>query len=142
VPFKGGAPLINDLIGNHVSVGIDSLVDHIEHQRAGKLRIIGVFVPERYALAPEIPTMAEQGLTEMPTVEAWFGTYVPAGTPAATVEKMDRAIGEILADPGMRDRLNRMMLEVNYLPSDEFTRLQAEELKQWAPVVKASGFKP
>ncbi|MCK9512733.1 MAG: tripartite tricarboxylate transporter substrate-binding protein [Pigmentiphaga sp.] len=142
VPFKGGAPLINDLIGNHVSVGIDSLVDHIEHQRAGKLRIIGIFSPQRYALAPDIPTMAEQGVTDMPTVEAWFGTYVPAGTPPATVDKLDRAIGEILSDPAMRDRLNRMLLEVNYLPSDEFSRLQAAELEQWAPVVKASGFKP
>lgn len=141
VAFKGGAPLITDLIGGHVPVGIDTLIDQIEHHRAGKIRIIGTFSAQRYPLAPEIPTLAEQGVTISP-VEGWFGAFVPSKTPKATVTRIDQAIGRVLADPELKAKLNKLVIDVSYLPSDQFTRAQAAELVQWAPVVRDSGFKP
>ncbi len=142
VPFKGGAPLVNDLIGGHIAVGIDTVVDHVEYQRAGKLRILAIFSPERYSLAPNIPTMAEQGVDNVPTVEGWFGAFVPAGTDPAAVDRLDEALAAVVQDPAMQKRLNQLMLDVSYLPHDEFTQLQADELDQWGPVIEESGFKP
>lgn len=141
VPFKGGAPLVTDLVGGHIPVGIDTVIDQIEHHRSGRLRIVGTFSAQRYALAPELPTLAEQGVAVAP-VEGWFGAFVPSKTPKEVVNRLDSAIARVLADPEIKARLNKLVIDVSYLPSAEFTRLQAEELKQWAPVVRDSGFKP
>lgn len=141
VAFKGGAPLITDLIGGHIPVGIDTLIDQIEHQRGGKIRVLGIFSTQRYPLAPEIPTFAEQGVGVAP-VEGWFGAFVPSKTPKETVARIDQAIGRVLADAQLKAKLNKMVIETSYMPSVEFARLQAAELQQWAPVVRESGFKP
>ena len=141
VPFKGGAPLITDLIGGHMPVGIDTIIDQIEHHRAGKIRIVGTFSAQRYSLAPEVPTLAEQGATTGP-VEGWFGAFVPAATPKTTVARLDQAIGQALANPELKAKLNKLVIDVAYLPSGPFAQLQAAELQQWAPVVRDSGFKP
>jgi tripartite-type tricarboxylate transporter receptor subunit TctC len=141
VAFKGGAPLITDLIGGHIPVGVDTLIDQIEHHRGGKIRVLGIFSAQRYPLAPEIPTLPEQGMN-IPSVEGWFGAFVPSKTPRDTVMRIDQAIGRIIADPQIKARLNKLVIEPSYLPSAEFTRLQIAELQQWAPVVRDSGFKP
>jgi len=141
VPYKGGAPLITDLVGGHVGAGVDTVIDHIEHARAGKIRIVGIFSQERYVLAPEVPTLAEQGIKGL-DIEGWFGAFVPAGTPPAVVVRLDDAIGKVLADPAFKARLNKLVIEVSYLRSNEFRKLQAAELQAWAPVVRQSGFKP
>lgn len=141
VAFKGGAPLVTDLIGGHIPAGVDTLIDQIEHQRAGKIRVLGIFSDKRYPLAPEIPTLAEQGISLAP-VEGWFGAFVHAKTPRDTVARLDQAIAKVLADPELKAKLNKMVIEPSYLPSADFTRLQAAELRQWAPVVRDSGFKP
>lgn len=141
VPFKGGAPLITDLIGGHIPVGIDTLIDQIEHQRAGKVRVLGIFSAQRYALAPEIPTLAEQGISLAP-VEGWFGAFVPAKTPADVVARLDQAIARVLADPQLKAKMQKLVIEPAYLGSEQFTKLQAAELQQWMPVVRDSGFRP
>ncbi|MDO8778260.1 MAG: tripartite tricarboxylate transporter substrate-binding protein [Burkholderiaceae bacterium] len=141
VAFKGGAPLITDLIGGHVPVGIDTLIDQIEHHRAGKIRILGTFSTQRYSLAPELPTLAEQGVP-LPNVEGWFGAFVSSKTPKATVTRIDQAIGKVLANPELKAKMNKLVIDVTYLPSDQFAKAQAAELVQWAPVVRDSGFKP
>ena len=141
VAFKGGAPLLNSLLGGHVVAGVDTLIDHIEYSRSGKLRILGIFSPQRSPLAPEIPTLAEGGVKGL-NVSGWFGTVVPAGTPATTVARLDQAFAKTLADPAFAAKLNALVIEPAYLPSEAFTRLQQEELRQWAPVVRESGFSP
>ncbi|MBO1114041.1 Bug family tripartite tricarboxylate transporter substrate binding protein [Bordetella petrii] len=141
VAFKGGAPLLNAILGGHVVAGIDTLIDHIEYHRTGKLRILGIFTPKRYRLAPEVPTLEEQGIKGL-DVQGWFGAYAPAGTPQETVRRLDEAIGKALSDPPFVDRLNKLVIESAYLPSAEFTRLQEAELRQWAPVIRDSGFNP
>jgi tripartite-type tricarboxylate transporter receptor subunit TctC len=131
VPYKGGAPLVQDLIGGHVPVGIDTVIDQIEHHSN-----------QRFALAPDIPTLAEQGVSGLPSIEGWFGAFVPAKTPGDVVARLDQAFGRVLADPQLKAKLNNIVIDVSYLPSAEFTKLQAAELQQWAPVVRDSGFKP
>lgn len=141
IPYKGGAPLINDLVGGHVGAAVDTVIDHIEHARAGKIRIVGIFSQKRYALAPELPTLAEQGIQGL-DIEGWFGAFVPAGTPPAMVARLDDAFGKALADPALKAKLNKLVIEVSYLHNNDFRKLQAAELQAWAPVVRDSGFKP
>ncbi|MBB3182160.1 tripartite tricarboxylate transporter substrate binding protein [Variovorax sp. Sphag1AA] len=141
VAYKGGAPLITDLIGGHLPVAIDTLVDQIEHQRGGKIRVLGIFSDKRYSLAPDVPTLAEQGI-KVPTAEGWFGAFLPAKTPAAVVTQLDQAMAKAIANPEVKEKLNKLVLQTAYLNSADFTRLQAAELQQWAPVVRDSGFKP
>ncbi|RYF76574.1 MAG: ABC transporter substrate-binding protein [Comamonadaceae bacterium] len=141
VAYKGGAPLVTDLIGGHLPVAIDTLVDQIEQQRAGKIRVVGIFSDRRYPLAPDLPTLAEQGIRMAP-VEGWFGAFLPGRTPAPVVAQIDRAIAKVLSDPEVNAKLNKLVLQSAYLGSTEFMQLQVAELQQWAPVVKDSGFKP
>ena len=141
VAYKGGAPLITDLIGGHLPAAIDTLVDQIEHQRGGRIRVLGIFSEKRYSLAPDIPTLAEQGI-KMAPVEGWFGAFLPAKTPAAVVTQIDQAMAKAMANPDVKEKLSKLVLQTAYLNSADFTSLQAAELQQWAPVVKDSGFKP
>jgi len=141
VAYKGGAPLITDLIGGHLPVAIDTLVDQIEHQRGGKIRVLGIFSDKRYSLAPDVPTLAEQGI-KVPQAEGWFGAFLPAKTPAAVVTQIDHAMAKAIANPEVKEKLNKLVLQTAYLNSADFTKLQAAELQQWAPVVRDSGFKP
>lgn len=141
IPFKGGAPLVNDLIGGHVAAAVDTLIDHIEHSRAGKLRIIGISGKQRYALAPELPTLAEQGVKGL-YAEGWFAAFVPSGTPPATVARLEDAIRRVMNDAAFKAKVNKLVIEVDFAPGAELKKLQAAELQSWAAVVKASGFKP
>lgn len=141
VGYKGGAPLITDLIGAHIPVAIDTLVDQIEHLRSGKIHTLGIFSSQRYSLTPEIPTLAEQGLKLQP-LEGWFGAFVSARVPKEVVARIDGAIAKVMQEKDFRTKLNKMVLEPSYLNSSDFAKVQAAELQAWAPVVKASGFKP
>lgn len=141
IAYKGGAPLATDLIGGHLPAAIDTLIDQIEHQRSGKIRVLGIFSNKRYLLAPDIPTLEEQGVHVAP-VEGWFGAYVPARTPKEIVARIDTALARVLASPELNARLHKLVIESAYLPSAEFARLQAQELQQWAPIVRDSGFRP
>jgi len=141
VPYRGGAPMLVDLMGTHVAAGIDTLGDHLEQHRAGKIRVLGILSQSRYALASDIPTLEEQGIS-MGSIEGWYGTFVPAATPAEVVSRLDQAFERILADRGIQDQLALKALETSYLSSAEFSKLQEEELRMWAPIVRDSGFKP
>lgn len=141
VAFKGGAPLLNAILGGHVIAGVDTLIDHIEYHRAGKLRILGTFSPQRYRLAPEVPTLQEQGIKGL-DVQGWFGAYAPAGTPPGMVQRLDAAIGKALSEPAFIDKMNKLVIESAYLPSADFARLQEDELRLWAPIIRDSGFSP
>lgn len=141
VAYKGGAPLVTELIGGHIPAGVDTVIDHIEHHRAGKIRILGVSGAKRYPLTPDLPTLAEQGLKGL-HIEGWFGAFVPAGTPAATVARLEDGVRRVLQDPAFKTKVNKLAIEVEFKPSAELRATQALELQTWAPVVKASGFKP
>lgn len=141
VPYKGGAPLVTELIGGHISAGVDTLIDHIEHSRSGKIRILGISTQKRYPLTPEIPTLAEQGLKGL-NIEGWFGAFVPTGTPPPIVARLEDSIRRVLSDPSFKSKLNKLAIEVDFKTGAELRNTQAMELQSWAPVVKASGFKP
>jgi len=104
VPYKGSAPLINDLLGGHLSVSFDNLPASLPHIQAGKLRALAVAGAQRSPALPNVPTLAEAGLQGY-SVEPWFGVYGPAGLPPAITHRLEKALQEALADPSVKDTL-------------------------------------
>ena len=140
VPYNGGAPLMNALMGGQVSSGIDTLVDQIELHRNGRIRLVAISGATRSPLVPEVPTFAEAGLKGVEGT-SWFAVYAPAKTPEATVRQLNAVINAALATPALREAYARLGLEpTGGTPADLAGRM-AQDTARWGPVVKASGFK-
>lgn len=141
-PYKGTPPMVTDLLGGHVPAAISLLDGMLAHHRAGKLRVIGVFTEKRSPLMPDIPTMAEQGY-KVTSGEGWTAMWAPGRTPATEVERMQRALQKVLAQPAMKELLTaRVMVQPAWLGGPDMAALQQAELAHWEPIIKASGFKP
>ena len=140
VPYKGGGPMLIDLMGGQIQIGFDNLPSSINHIRAGKIRALAVTTAKRWPGAPDIPTMAEAGIPGY-EASAWFGLLAPAATPKAVVELLQKNITSILRLP----EVEKMFLEQGAEPvgntPEEFGRLIASELQKWARVIAASGLK-
>jgi tripartite-type tricarboxylate transporter receptor subunit TctC len=105
VPYKGAAPATTDLIGGHVSMMFDGIIAALPHVRSGRLRTLGVAMPRRATMAPDIPTIAETALPGF-EITSWFGVVAPAGTPRPIVERLNRDIGTVLRLPDVHERLS------------------------------------
>jgi tripartite-type tricarboxylate transporter receptor subunit TctC len=141
-PYKGTPPMVTDLIGGHVPSAMSLLDGMMAQHRAGKLRVIGVFTKERSPLMPDIPTFAEQGI-DVTSGEGWTGMWARAGTPAAEVQRVSAAVRQVLQMPEVRETLStKLWAHPHYRSGAELDALQKAELAHWAPIIKASGFKP
>ncbi|HEY6353383.1 MAG TPA: Bug family tripartite tricarboxylate transporter substrate binding protein [Burkholderiaceae bacterium] len=140
VPFNGGAPAMNALVGNQVGFVIDNVVDGIEMYRAGKTRMLATSGAARSPLLPEVPTFAEAGLAGIEGV-SWFAVYAPAKTPEAVVRQLNAAINKALVAPELRERFLRLGLEPTGGTPAELAAVMKRDTERWAPVVKASGFR-
>jgi tripartite-type tricarboxylate transporter receptor subunit TctC len=141
-PYKGTPPLITDLVGGHVPAAVTLMDEMLKFHRTGKVRVIGIFSDKRSDLMPEIPTMAEQGV-KVAGGEGWTAMWAPIKTPAAEIERMQRALQKVLATPQVRDTLvTRLSVMPHYLNGPQMAQRQRDELAVWEPVIKASGFKP
>jgi len=139
VPYRGAAPLVQDLLGNQVAAGITPIADLVQYQQAGKLKVIAVNGSKRAALLPDVPTLKELGQPHFDNLE-WTGLFVPATTPRATVTQLHAALGKALALPEVQQRLAKLSSDANPSTPQELANLIADDLKRWGPVVKASGF--
>lgn len=140
-PYKGSPPMVNDLLGGHVPSAVSLLDGMMAHHRAGKIRVIGVFTKERSPLMPDIPTFAEQGI-DVTSGEAWTGMWAKAGTPAAEVERMQKAVQQALQMPEVKEHLSqRLWANPHFRTGAQLEALQRAELAHWEPLIKASGFK-
>lgn len=140
-PYKGTPPMVTDLLGGHIPAGITLLQDLLRYHRAGKLKLLGVFSDTRSPLAPDIPTMAEQGYA-VRCGDAWTAIWAPAHTPATETTRMQAALKTILASPKTRDTLMTQLAVVpDYLDGAQAATRQRTELETWAPIIRASGFR-
>ncbi len=140
VPFNGGGPLMNALVGNQVNSGIDTLVDQIEMHRGGKTRILATSGAARSPLLPEVPTFAEAGLKGVEGA-SWFAVYAPAKTSAATLRQLNAAVNKALEAPEVKERFAKLGLEPTGGSAADLVALMKRDTERWGPVVKASGFK-
>ena len=140
VPYRGITPALTDLLGGQVQVIFDAVPLSIEYIRAGKLRPLAVTTATRWDGLPDLPTVSEF----LPGYEAtsWLGVGVPRNTPSEIVEKLNKEINAVLADPKTRVRLAD--LGGTPLPGSpaDFGELIAEETQKWSKVVKFAGAKP
>jgi tripartite-type tricarboxylate transporter receptor subunit TctC len=140
VPYRGGAPAAQDLIGGQIPLMVDTASETIEHHKAGKVRILAVTGEQRNRALPEVPTLREIGINM--TADAFFGLYGPAGMPADVVARIDRAVAQALQAPEVQERVYGFGLVPNHASSAQLAATQAEHLRKWEGPIKASGFKP
>jgi tripartite-type tricarboxylate transporter receptor subunit TctC len=137
VPYRGGGPAMNDLLGGQIELMVDGLPSAMPHIKAGSIKALGVTTSARAASAPEIPTVAET----VPGYEAvaWFGLVVPKGTPKEAIEKLNAVANRALQSDVVKARYAELGADpVGGSPQD-LERQIASELKKWADVVKATG---
>ena len=137
VPYRGAGPALTDLMGGQVQVMFDNMPSSIAYIKAGRLRALAVTTAERSKELPDVPTIAET----VPGYEAsaFFGMAVPAGTPRDIVERLNRAVNDALADPGVQAKLAELGGTLISGTPEDFGRLLADETDKWAKVVKATG---
>jgi tripartite-type tricarboxylate transporter receptor subunit TctC len=141
VPYKGSAPALNDVIAGHVAMMIDTTPASIGHVKAGNLKVLGVSAPKRLSVLPDVPTIAESGVPGY-NVQSWYGVWLPAGTPAEIVKKLQTEIAKILDQPDMQQRFRDLGAEPTWSTPEDFDAFTRSELTRWAEVVRASGAKP
>ncbi len=138
IPYKGRASAIPDLLGGRVTMMFDNMPSSLPLVKDGKLRALGITAAKRSAAAPEIPTLAEQGLTGFEAV-SWFAMFGPANMPAPIADKLQAEISRILKSPEISKRLLEIGLEPQGGSAAELAAYQKSEITKWAKVVKDSG---
>lgn len=141
VPYRGLSLAINDLVGGHVQVMIPTLQTIHPHVSAGKLRMLAVLSSARSDAFPAVPTLREQGYSQL-EVETWYGALVPAGTPPAVIGKLNADINGVLREPAIAAQLAKLGMQPASGPPERFGDLIRSELARWARVVKAAKIKP
>jgi tripartite-type tricarboxylate transporter receptor subunit TctC len=140
VPYKGSGPAVADLVGGRVQVMFDAAPSLIAHVRSGKLRVLAAASTERNRLLPDVPTFAELGYPQL-NVSLWYGLVAPAGTPPPVIDKLNRAVGEVLQAPEVVERLHAQGAEPMRGTPDAFAAFMRSEMAKWAPVVKQANVK-
>lgn len=138
VPYKGGAPAINDLMGGHIPLLSTALSDLPGYHRNGQITIIASAGPKRSFAAPEVPTLREQGIDI--AFESSFDMHALASTPPDVIARLNAVVVQALNHPDTRKRLEGMGLEISGSAPEFLATKQAEEVKMWAAPVKDSGF--
>ena len=140
IPYKGRASAIPDLLGGRVTMMFDNMPSSLPLVKDGKLRALGVTSARRSAAAPDIPTIAEQGLPGFEAV-SWFALFAPAGTPRPVIDKLQAEVSKQLKSADLAKKLGEIGLEPVGGTPEELAAYQRAEIVKWAKVVKDSGAK-
>ena len=138
IPYKGVGPMLTDLIGGQVEFGVSSLPSIQQHLKSGALRAIGVASPQRSAAAPDIPTMAEQGLPNY-LVDGWFAVVGPAKLPAADVARIHQGVAAAFASPEVKEAMARQGNTIDVRGPEVASQWFRSELAKYAKLVKKAG---
>jgi tripartite-type tricarboxylate transporter receptor subunit TctC len=135
IPYKGGAPAINDLLGNQVNASFQNINAVLQHVATGKLKALAITSEKRSPLLQSVPTLAEAGVKGV-TVYSWQAVAAPKGLPAAVKAKLHTAIVQSLRDIEVRPKLVSQGFEIVGNSPEEFTRFQAAEFARWKKVIE------
>jgi tripartite-type tricarboxylate transporter receptor subunit TctC len=139
VAYRGGAPLLTDMLAGVLPVSFNVLGEVLPHIRSGALRSLGVCGPERSRFLPEVPTMVEQGFADIALTE-WLGWFLPAGTPPETVRALNAIARDGLRDGDMIASLANSALEPRYTTPEQCAGLLRQDHDRWASIAKSTGF--
>jgi tripartite-type tricarboxylate transporter receptor subunit TctC len=140
VGYKGSAPMHNDLLGGTIKLAIDTLPQNVPYMKDNRLRALAVTSPERAALAPDVPSVKELGMTKL-IAENFLGISAPAGVPAPIAARMHAAMVEVMKNDTVQKRLADLAVQSRPMSIAEFNDFVAAQVKEWEPAVKASGAK-
>jgi len=138
VPYKGGAPAVADLIGAQTDVMFAAFPEASPHVNGGRLRALAISSTDRSKVLPEVPTVAEGGVTGFAAI-GWQGLLAPAATPPEIVQRIHEAVAKALARPENRSKMDAMGIEFSAQGPAGFKSFLAQEVPKWAAVVKQSG---
>ena len=141
VPFRGGADTANQIMGGRIDLGMNNVPSVIALIRGGQLRALAVTSPERSEALPEVPTIAESGVPGLAgyAATAWFGLQVPRGTPAPIIDRLNREVNAICAEPQTIERVTSVGARMRGGSPADFARFIAQENDRWAAVIRRSG---
>jgi tripartite-type tricarboxylate transporter receptor subunit TctC len=141
IPYRGGGPMLNDLLAGTVPMVFLNQDVALPHVRAGKLRALAVTSKERNPLYPDVPTIAESGYKGFEAL-SWSGLSVAKGTPQPIVDKLEAAMAQAMQSANFRQRLTSTGFVIPPLGSKPYTAFVKTELEQWTRVIKTAGIKP
>jgi tripartite-type tricarboxylate transporter receptor subunit TctC len=135
IPYKGGAPALNDLLGNQVDATFMNINTAVPHIKAGKLRALAITSSKRSPILPDVPTMEELGYKGV-TVYSWQAIAAPKGLPADIRSKLHAAVVAAMNDPAVKPKLLELGFEVVANTPQQFTAFQAAEFQRWKQVIQ------
>jgi tripartite-type tricarboxylate transporter receptor subunit TctC len=138
VPFKGAGPTAQALLAGDIDLAIADFFSFLPHIKSGKLKAIATTGRQRDPALPDTPTMIESGYPAMEVID-WWGVYVPAGTPAPIIERLNREIVSVVRTRDFAERMRAMVITAEASTPAELAARQARDAARWAPVIKASG---
>ena len=137
VPYRGSAGATQDLVGGHVSAAFQAVHVAVPLMQNNQLRLLGVASKERTSIAPELPTLVEQGLPV--EVDLWYGVFTPYGTPTTIVARYNKEINEIISAPQIAEKLAKQGLIVVGGTPDHLAEFIVQDIPKWQRVVKEAG---
>jgi tripartite-type tricarboxylate transporter receptor subunit TctC len=141
VPFRGAAPLIQEMIANRIDVANSTLGSVFQQIQAGTIRAIGIASPKRNPILKDVPTLQEQGVAGA-NAESWTGFFAPANLPADIAAKLSKEIIASLNKPTVREAIEKLGFTMNVRDAAQLKAYQVSEIKVWEEIIKAAGVRP
>jgi len=138
IPYKGSAPALTDLLGGQVQLMFDNIPSSLPQVRAGKLRALAVTGPRRSPVLPDLPTVAEAGLTGY-SITSWFALFAPAGTPAKVLIRLNKEAAKAIASKELQQQWMAQGLEPAGGTPDQLAEFRRIEAAKWEKIVRESG---
>jgi tripartite-type tricarboxylate transporter receptor subunit TctC len=141
VPYKGGAPIMVDIIGGHLPGGVTSVLTALPHIQSGKLRVVGVAADQRMGIFPDAMTFKEAGLAAVESLN-WYGMFGPAGLPDAMVARINADLRKVTSDSAVTKQMRDQGADIVLTPPAQFRRFLEPETQKWAQVAQRGGIQP
>ena len=141
VPFRGAAPLVQEIIGGRIDIANSTLPSVLEQINAGTLRALALASPERNPRAKDIPTLREQGVSNA-DADSWAAFFAPAATPAPVLEKLSQSVMAAIAKPEITEKILKLGFTLKVRDPAAFKPYHLQEIATWEKIIKEAGVKP
>lgn len=138
ISYRGTAPAVTDLLGGQIDVMFLPIHVALQHVRAGKLKALAISSDKPHPLLPEVPSLSTLKLGNL-NVDMWYGVMAPAGTPRPAIDRLNKELKEILAQPAVATAFQTQGMTPAHSTPEEFAKLIAQDAKRWADLIKAQG---
>lgn len=135
IPYRGSGPAMVDLMGGQVQIAFETASSVIPHIKSGKVRALAVLSARRNPQLPDVPNMAEAGVSGV-EMSAWYGIYMPSGTPAAVQQRVHDSVNAVLAMPETQTRLQAIGADINPMSQAQFAQFHQAENQRYAGIIK------